>query len=54
MKVHPIKQNMSSNQKQIIKEKRDEVVSIGEVNKAVGGFNLENEINKVKIPVPLI
>ena len=44
---------MSSNQKQIVKEKRDEVVSLEEVNKAIGGFNLEHELNKVKIPIPL-
>ena len=53
VKVHHPKQNMPSNQKKIIKEKRDEVVSLEEVNKAVGGFNLEHELNKVKIPVPL-
>ena len=53
MKSHPIKQNMSSNQKQIIKEKKDEVVSLEEVNKVIGGFNLEHELNKVKIIVPL-
>ena len=44
---------MSSNQKQIVKEKRDEVVSLEEVNKAIGGFNLEHELNKVKEIVPL-
>ena len=54
VKVHPPKQNMPSNQKQIVKEKRDEVVSLEEVNKAIGGFNLEHELNKVKIHVPLI
>ena len=54
VKDHPLKQNMSSNQKQIVKEKRDEVVSLEEVNKAIGGFNLEHELNKFKILVPLI
>ena len=44
---------MSSNQKQIVKEKKDEVVSLEEVNKVIGGFNLEHELNKVKILVPL-
>ena len=44
---------MPLNQKQIVKEKRDEVVSLEEVNNIVGGFNLEHELNKVKIPVPL-
>ena len=29
------------------------MVSLEEVNKVVGGFNLEHELNKVKIPVPL-
>ena len=53
VKAHPIKQNVSSNQKQIVKEKKDEVVSLEEVNKAVSGFILEHELNKVKIPVPL-
>ena len=53
MKIVPAKQNLPLNQKQIVKEKRDEVVVLEEVNKAVGGFNLEHEINKVKIPIPL-
>ena len=53
VKSHPIKQNVSSNQKQIVKEKKDEVVSLEEVNKVISGFNLEHELNKVKIHVPL-
>ena len=53
VKSHPIKENVSLNQKQIVKEKKDEVVSLEEVNKVIGGFNLEHELNKVKICVPL-
>ena len=53
MKGHPIKQNVSANQKQIVKEKKDEMVSLEEVNKVISGFNLEHELNKVKILVPL-
>ena len=44
---------MPLNKKQIVKEKIDEVVNLDEVNKVVGGFNLEHELNKVKIHVPL-
>ena len=29
------------------------MVSLEEVNKVVGGFNLEHELNKVNIPIPL-
>ena len=48
VKIVPPKQNMPLN------HKRDEVVSLEKVNKDVGGFNLEHELNKVKIPIPLI
>ena len=54
VKNGPLKQNLPLNQKQVEKEKRDEVVVLEEVNKAVSGFNLEHEINKVNNPIPLI
>ena len=44
---------MSANQKQIVNERKDEVVNPEEMNKPVGGFSFEHELNKVKIPVPL-
>ena len=53
VKAHPIKQNMSSNQKQVVNERKDEVVNVEEVNKAVSGFSFEHELNKVKILVLL-
>ena len=30
------------------------MIVLEEVNKAIGGFNLEHELNKVNIPIPLI
>ena len=53
VKAHPIKQNMSSNQKQVVNERKYEVVNVEEVNKTISGFSFEHELNKVKIPVPL-
>jgi len=54
VKALPLKQNMSANQKQIVNERKDEVVNPKEMNKPVSGFSFEHELNKVKIPVPLI
>ena len=53
VKALPLKQNMSANQKQIVNERKDEVVNPEEVNKSVSGFSFEHELNKVKIPMPL-
>ena len=44
---------MSAKQKQIVNERKDEVVNPEEINKSVSGFSFEHELNKVKIPVPL-
>jgi hypothetical protein len=35
-------------------EKREIEIQTREVDKTTGNFNLENEINKIKIPVPLV
>jgi hypothetical protein len=35
-------------------EKKEIEVQIRETDKNIGGFSLENEINKIKIPIPLV
>jgi len=35
-------------------EKKESEVSTREMDKGSGGFILENEINKIKIPIPLV
>jgi hypothetical protein len=35
-------------------EKKETEVPIRETEKIIGGFSLENEINKIKIPIPLV
>ena len=45
---------MPANQKQIINQRKDEFMNPEEINKSVSGFSFEHELNKVKIPVPLI
>jgi hypothetical protein len=35
-------------------EKKESGVSTKEIDKGGGGFSLENEINKIKIPIPLV
>jgi len=35
-------------------EKKETEVPIKQTNKIIGGFSLENEINKIKIPIPLV
>ena len=53
VKALPLKQNMSANQKQIVNERKNEVVNPEEMKKSVSGFSFEHELNKVNIPVPL-
>ena len=53
VKASSLKQNSPINQKQTLKQRKDEDMSLEESNKSIGGFNFEHEINKVKIPVPL-
>ena len=53
VKSLPLKQNMSANQKQIVNERKDEVVNPEEMNKSISGFSFEHDLNKVKILVPL-
>ena len=35
-------------------EKKETEVPIRETEKIMGGFSLENDINKIKIPIPLV
>jgi hypothetical protein len=35
-------------------EKRESEVSTREMNKGSGSFSFENEINRIKIPIPLV
>jgi hypothetical protein len=35
-------------------ERKETKASTREIDKIVGGFRLENEINKIKIPIPLV
>jgi hypothetical protein len=48
----PINENKSTSQRKDEK-KGMEALNI-ENDKALGNFNLENEINKIKIPIPLV
>ena len=49
----PFKQRLPLEKKQVVHENIDKVVVPEEVNKGTSGFNLEHEINKIKIHVPL-
>ena len=35
-------------------EKKGSETQTMEIDKTIGSFNLENEINKIKIPIPLV
>ena len=35
-------------------EKRESEISTKEMDKGGGGFSFENEINRIKIPIPLV
>jgi hypothetical protein len=48
----PIKENKVTSQRKI--EKKGMEAPNTENDKALGNFNLENEINKIKIPIPLV
>ena len=53
VKAFPLKQNLPANPKQIVNQRKNEVVNPEEMTKSVSGFSFEHELNKVKIPVPL-
>jgi hypothetical protein len=48
----PVNENKSTSQRK--DEKKGMEASNIENDKALGNFNLENEINKIKIPIPLV
>jgi hypothetical protein len=50
--VNKLTENQSAQTNKL--EKKESEVSTKETDKGGGGFSLENEINKIKIPIPLV
>jgi hypothetical protein len=50
--VNKITSNKSAQKNKL--EKKESEVSTRETNKGSGGFSFENEINRIKIPIPLV
>jgi len=50
--VNKLMKNQSAQANKL--EKKESEVSTRETDKSGGGFSLENEINKIKIPIPLV